>query len=137
VAMKMAAQFWFNKGSPERSKFIAFRDAYHGDTMGAMSVCDPQDGMHAALNAYLPRQIFAALPRTDAEIEAFDALLKAQAERVAAVIVEPLVQGAGGMRFHRPRVLPTKSSPDSAGPGPCSPASRLASLPISFASPRR
>jgi adenosylmethionine---8-amino-7-oxononanoate aminotransferase len=105
VAMKMAVQFWLNRGVSGRTKFVAFRDAYHGDTMGAMSVCDPETGMHAGLNAYLPGQIFAELPRTPLEAQALDQLLGAQAEHVAAVIVEPLVQGAGGMRFHPPRVL--------------------------------
>jgi adenosylmethionine-8-amino-7-oxononanoate aminotransferase len=73
--------------------------------MGAMSVCDPETSMHAGLNAYLPGQIFAELPRTPMAAQALDQLLGAQAEHVAAVIVEPLVQGAGGMRFHPPRVL--------------------------------
>jgi adenosylmethionine-8-amino-7-oxononanoate aminotransferase len=105
VAMKMAVQFWLNRGVRDRSKFVAFRDAYHGDTMGAMSVCDPQTSMHAGLNAYLPEQIFADVPRTPAAAEALDRLLEAEAGQVAAVIVEPLVQGAGGMRFHAPGVL--------------------------------
>jgi adenosylmethionine---8-amino-7-oxononanoate aminotransferase len=105
VAMKMAAQFWLNRGVRGRTKFVAFRDAYHGDTMGAMSVCDPETSMHAGLNAYLPEQIFADLPRTPADAEKLDRLLEAEAGRVAAVIVEPLVQGAGGMRFHEPGVL--------------------------------
>ena len=105
VAMKMAVQFWLNRGVSGRTKFVAFRDAYHGDTMGAMSVCDPETSMHAGLNAYLPGQIFAELPRTPMAAQALDRLLEAQAGHVAAVIVEPLVQGAGGMRFHPPRVL--------------------------------
>jgi adenosylmethionine---8-amino-7-oxononanoate aminotransferase len=105
IAMKMAVQFWLNRGSPGRTRFIAFRDAYHGDTMGAMSVCDPQTGMHAGLHAYLPEQIFAVLPRTPAQMQALDALLAAHTGDVAAIIVEPLVQGAGGMRFHPPQVL--------------------------------
>jgi adenosylmethionine-8-amino-7-oxononanoate aminotransferase len=105
VAMKMAVQFWSNRGVSGRTKFVAFRDAYHGDTMGAMSVCDPETSMHAGLNAYLPGQIFAQLPHTPMQAQAFDQLLDAQAEHVAAVIIEPLVQGAGGMRFHPPRVL--------------------------------
>ena len=105
VAMKMAAQFWLNSGVSGRTKFVAFRDAYHGDTMGAMSVCDPETSMHAGLNAYLPQQIFADLPHTPAQVEALDRLLEANAGQIAAVLVEPLVQGAGGMRFHPPGVL--------------------------------
>ena len=105
VAMKMAVQYWLNRGIPGRTRFVAFRDGYHGDTMGAMSVCDPDAGMHTSLRAYLPPQIFADLPRTAREVAAFDSLLAAYAHEIAAVIVEPLVQGAGGMRFHTPGEL--------------------------------
>jgi adenosylmethionine---8-amino-7-oxononanoate aminotransferase len=105
VAMKMAMQYWLNRGIPERTRFVAFRDGYHGDTMGAMSVCDPDAGMHTSLRAYLPAQIFAELPRTAQGRDAFDALLTVHAHEIAAVIVEPLVQGAGGMRFHTPGEL--------------------------------
>jgi adenosylmethionine-8-amino-7-oxononanoate aminotransferase len=100
VAMKMAVQYWLNRGIPGRTRFVAFRDGYHGDTMGAMSVCDPDAGMHTSLHTYLPAQIFAELPRTPQELAALDSLLAAHAHEIAAVILEPLVQGAGGMRFH-------------------------------------
>jgi adenosylmethionine-8-amino-7-oxononanoate aminotransferase len=103
--MKMAVQYWLNRGIPGRTRFVAFRDGYHGDTMGAMSVCDPDAGMHTSLRRYLPGQIFADLPRTPAQLAALDALLAAHAHEIAAVIVEPLVQGAGGMRFHTPGEL--------------------------------
>ena len=66
VAMKMAVQYWLNRGVPGRHRFLAFRGAYHGDTLGAMSVCDPEAGMHAKFGDWLPRQLFADLPR-DAE----------------------------------------------------------------------
>ena len=105
IAMKMAAQFWINQGFSARTRFLAFRDGYHGDTMGAMSVCDPQTSMHAGLRAYLPDQVFADLPVTPAQVQALDALLGAHASELAAVIIEPLVQGAGGMRFRAPQVL--------------------------------
>jgi adenosylmethionine-8-amino-7-oxononanoate aminotransferase len=105
IAMKMAAQFWINRGETTRTRFLAFRDGYHGDTMGAMSVCDPQTSMHTGLRAYLPDQLFADLPVTPAQVRALDAALAAHAGELAAVIVEPLVQGAGGMRFHPPAVL--------------------------------
>jgi adenosylmethionine-8-amino-7-oxononanoate aminotransferase len=105
VAMKMAVQFWINRGAIGRTRFLAFRDAYHGDTTGAMSVCDPQTSMHAGLHTYLPDQLFADLPVTSTQIQALDAVLTSHASEVAAVIVEPLVQGAGGMRFHSPQVL--------------------------------
>ncbi|MBV8513356.1 MAG: adenosylmethionine--8-amino-7-oxononanoate transaminase [Xanthobacteraceae bacterium] len=105
VAMKMAVQYWLNRGTPGRTRFVAFRDGYHGDTMGAMSVCDPDAGMHTSLRAYLPAQIFAELPRTPQELTALDSLLATHAHEIAAVIIEPLVQGAGGMQFHTPAEL--------------------------------
>jgi adenosylmethionine---8-amino-7-oxononanoate aminotransferase len=105
VAMKMAVQYWLNRGTPGRTRFVAFRDGYHGDTMGAMSVCDPDAGMHTSLRAYLPAQIFARLPHTPQELATLDSLLATHAHEIAAVIVEPLVQGAGGMRFHTPAAL--------------------------------
>jgi adenosylmethionine-8-amino-7-oxononanoate aminotransferase len=103
----MAAQLWLNRGVTGRTKVLAFRDGYHGDTMGAMSVCDPEEGMHRRFGAWLPAQVFCALPRTEEETEALDATLSAHRETLAAVIVEPLVQGAGGMRMHPPEVLAT------------------------------
>jgi adenosylmethionine-8-amino-7-oxononanoate aminotransferase len=105
VALKMAVQLWLNRGVAGRTKILSFRDGYHGDTLGAMSVCDPTEGMHARFGAWLPPQVFADLPRTPAQAAALDALLAAHAHELAAVIVEPLVQGAGGMRFHAPEVL--------------------------------
>ncbi len=105
VALKMAAQLWLNRGIEGRTKVLAFRGGYHGDTMGAMSVCDPEEGMHRRFGAWLPEQVFADLPRTRAETNALDALLARHRDRLAAVIVEPLVQGAGGMLMHPPEVL--------------------------------
>ena len=105
VALKMAAQMWINRGVGGRTKVLAFRGGYHGDTMGAMSVCDPEEGMHRRFGAYLPSQIFCDLPRSAAETAALDAALASHRDTLAAVIVEPLVQGAGGMRTHPPEVL--------------------------------
>jgi adenosylmethionine-8-amino-7-oxononanoate aminotransferase len=105
VALKMAVQLWLNRGVAGRTKVLGFRDGYHGDTLGAMSVCDPDEGMHARFGGWLPRQVFADLPRTPAQAAALDALLSERGEDLAAVIVEPLAQGAGGMRFHTPEVL--------------------------------
>jgi len=105
IAMKMAIQYWLNRGVRGRSGFVAFRHAYHGDTIGAMSVCDPQEGMHAMFAGVLPQQTIADLPRDAAGFAAFDALLAARADRMAAVILEPLVQAAGGMKFHTPETL--------------------------------
>jgi adenosylmethionine-8-amino-7-oxononanoate aminotransferase len=105
IAMKMAVQFWLNRGIRGRSRFVSFRHGYHGDTTGAMSVCDPDEGMHALFHGILPPQHVVALPRDDAGFEAFDRFLGSHAAEVAAVILEPLVQAAGGMKFHAPDVL--------------------------------
>lgn len=105
IAMKMALQFFINRNEPDRRKFIAFEGAYHGDTIGAMSVCDPEEGMHALFSGLLPEQHVVTLPRTDPESAAFDAFLARHAGECAAIIMEPLVQGAGGMKFHSPETL--------------------------------
>jgi adenosylmethionine-8-amino-7-oxononanoate aminotransferase len=105
VALKMTVQLWLNRGVAGRTKILSFRGGYHGDTLGAMSVCDPDEGMHARFGAWLPPQICADLPRNAAQAAALDALLADRGRELAAVIVEPLVQGAGGMRFHAPEVL--------------------------------
>ena len=107
VALKMAVQMWINRGVAGRTRILAFREGYHGDTLGAMSVCDPDEGMHRRFGAYLPAQLFCDLPRTAAQVAALDATLAAARETLAAVSVEPLVQGAGGMRMHPPEVLAT------------------------------
>ncbi|MBU0751836.1 MAG: adenosylmethionine--8-amino-7-oxononanoate transaminase [Gammaproteobacteria bacterium] len=99
IALKMAVQFWRNQGQ-DRHRIIAFHHGYHGDTLGALSVTDPASGFHDAFAGYRAVQIFAELPRTLAERAEFERLLAAHRHEVAAVIVEPLVQGAGGMRFH-------------------------------------
>src|SRR5262245_25174516 len=100
VAMKMAVQYWLNRGVRTRKRFVAFRGGYHGDTTGAMSVCDPEAGMHALFSGLLPGQVIADLPANRESADALSRLLEQHAEEVAGVIVEPLVQGAGGMRFH-------------------------------------
>jgi adenosylmethionine---8-amino-7-oxononanoate aminotransferase len=105
VAMKMAVQYWLNRGIRGRTKFIAFAGGYHGDTTGAMAVCDPQSGMHALFHGLLPKHHLLDLPRDEASAAALSALLERHAEEIAAIIVEPLVQGAGGMRFHDAGVL--------------------------------
>jgi adenosylmethionine---8-amino-7-oxononanoate aminotransferase len=105
VAMKMAVQFWLNQGNTRRSRFVAFKGGYHGDTFAAMSVCDPEEGMHTLFANVLPQQIIAELPADSCTAQAFDALLERHAEELAGIIVEPLVQGAGGMLFHDAKVL--------------------------------
>ena len=99
VALKIAVQYWRNLGE-SRHRFVAFKDAYHGDTLGALSVTDPGCGFHDAFVAYRVPQLFAALPRDSQTQADFDALLARHQGEIAAVIVEPRVQGAGGMRFH-------------------------------------
>ncbi len=105
VAMKMAIQYRLNQGEARRGKFLAFRGAYHGDTFACMSVCDPEEGMHALFSGVLPRQIIAELPTDEARLGVFDRLLEQHAHELAGILVEPLVQGAGGMIFHAPEVL--------------------------------
>ena len=105
VAMKMAAQYWLNKGVPGRTRFVAFNRGYHGDTTGAMAVSDPVDGMHHGLGGLLPRHFFCDLPADEAAMSRLDALIDHRAAEIAGIIVEPLVQGAGGMHFHDADVL--------------------------------
>jgi len=105
VAMKIAVQLWLNQGRAKRTRFLAFKGAYHGDTFATMSVCDPEEGMHALFSGVLPRQIIAELPTDAVRLKTFDRLLDQHADELAGIIVEPLVQGAGGMIFHEPEVL--------------------------------
>ncbi len=105
VALKMAIQFWINRGERGRTKIVSFKGGYHGDTFATMAICDPDDGMHALFKGVLNEQLVVDLPHDEATIAAFDALLAREAKHVAAVIVEPLVQGAGGMKFHSPETL--------------------------------
>jgi adenosylmethionine-8-amino-7-oxononanoate aminotransferase len=100
VALKMAIQYWRNKGQPEKQRIAYFRHAYHGDTFATMALCDPDEGMHALFSGSMPDQIMAELPSDETMRRAFDLLLETHAERLAAVIIEPLVQGAGGMKMH-------------------------------------
>ena len=100
VAMKMAIQAALNRGERGRTRIVAFRGGYHGDTLATMAVCDPDEGMHAHFAGVLMPQLIAELPRDDASRAAFDGLMAREGEHVAAILVEPLVQGAGGMLFH-------------------------------------
>ena len=112
VAMKMALQYMQARGETDRTKLFTIRGGYHGDTCGAMSVCDPDNGMHHLFSGLLPKQIFA--PRPDcafhneydpASLDEAAGIMEAHSDTVAAIIVEPIVQGAGGMRFYHPAYL--------------------------------
>jgi adenosylmethionine-8-amino-7-oxononanoate aminotransferase len=105
IAMKMALQYWLNRGRKGRHKFISFRGGYHGDTLAAMSVCDPEEGMHGLYAGILAEQIIVDLPRTKEQMAQFDRLLRERRDEIAGVLLEPLVQGAGGMRFHTQEIL--------------------------------
>ncbi|MDW5610326.1 MULTISPECIES: adenosylmethionine--8-amino-7-oxononanoate transaminase [Mycolicibacterium] len=111
VAVKMALQFWRSTGRVRKSRLMTWRGGYHGDTFTPMSVCDPQGGMHelwTGENSLLADQVFAPPVPADydpAYVAAFADQLGRHADELAAVIVEPVVQGAGGMRFHDPRYL--------------------------------
>ncbi len=107
VAMKMAIQYWHAKQLANKQHFLTIRQGYHGDTFGAMSVCDPVTGMHSLFQSALTRQYFVDAPTcrfgepcTDADIAEFEQTLRSNKDTIAAVIMEPIVQGAGGMRFY-------------------------------------
>jgi len=105
VAMKMAIQYWLNRGVRGRNKVLAFKGGYHGDTFATMSVCDPEEGMHALFRgALLPHHVID-LPRDERTAGQFEAFVDAHAGEIGAILVEPLVQGAGGMLFHEAEVL--------------------------------
>ncbi|MGW1379577.1 adenosylmethionine--8-amino-7-oxononanoate transaminase [Streptomyces sp. NPDC002446] len=112
VAVKMCLQYWRSLGKPRKQRLLTWRGGYHGDTWQPMSVCDPEGGMHELWQGVLPRQIFADAPPPGfdaAPDEAYAAhlreLIGRHADELAAVIVEPVVQGAGGMSFHSPAYL--------------------------------
>lgn len=108
VAAKMALQYWRGRGLPGKRRLMTWRGGYHGDTFLAMSICDPHGGMHSLWTDVLAAQVFAPqVPRDydPAYSAAFEAQLAQHAGELAAVVVEPVVQGAGGMRFHDPRYL--------------------------------
>ena len=105
IAMKMAIQFWIHRGLAGRTRFVSFLGGYHGDTLATMTVCDPEEGMHSLFSGVLPPQHVVRLPRDPADEAALDNLLDRHGREVAAILVEPSVQGAGGMLFHDGEVL--------------------------------
>lgn len=112
VAMKMALQYWHSRSCSSKHAFVTVRSGYHGDTWHAMSVSDPDTGMHAIFNKNMAKQYFLPAPRSgfhdafdDTETSEVDAFLQQNHENIAAFILEPIVQGAGGMRFYHPEYL--------------------------------
>jgi adenosylmethionine-8-amino-7-oxononanoate aminotransferase len=105
IAMKMALQYWINRGVSGRTRFVSFLGGYHGDTLATMTVCDPEEGMHSLFAGVLPAQHVVALPTDEASEAQLSAFLAAHGGEVAAILVEPRVQGAGGMLFHDDEVL--------------------------------
>ena len=112
VAIKMAIQYWYARGQKQKHKLLSLRTGYHGDTFGAMAVCDPVTGMHQLFSDVLPQHYFADTPRcafdsdcTDDDIASLQKLIEQHHGELAAVILEPIVQGAGGMNFYSPQYL--------------------------------
>lgn len=112
VAIKMAIQYWQARGRPGKRRLLALRGGYHGDTLAAASVCDPVTGMHRLFSGVMPEQVFAPRPQCrfgsswdPADIAAFKDLIAAHQNELAAVILEPIAQGAGGMWFYHPDYL--------------------------------
>jgi adenosylmethionine-8-amino-7-oxononanoate aminotransferase len=105
VAMKMAVQYWSNKGEARKNKFISFRNGYHGDTMGALSLGDPDGWIAKAFNNYMPRQYVVDIPFGEYSFAELEETIEGISGTVAAMIIEPLVQGAGGLKFYSADIL--------------------------------
>jgi len=112
VALKMSLQYWVSRDKPEKKCILSLRQGYHGDTFGAMSVCDPVNGMHHLFSDLVMPQVFAKAPQipfagvwNESECDEIAGLIKKYRCKLAAVILEPIVQGAGGMRFYHPEYL--------------------------------
>ena len=112
VAIKMAIQYWHAKRRPEKTKLLTIKNGYHGDTFGAMSVCDPATGMHQLFSGILAKHFFADAPQTgfydtwnSDDIKSLKDILEKNHATIAAIILEPIVQGAGGMRIYSPQYL--------------------------------
>ena len=108
VSLKMALQYWYNKGFRDKTRFVTPKGGYHGDTFGAMAVCDPENGMHHLFSDVLPQHFFSNRPAIGNTSEALldlEKILKKNHQRIAAMILEPIVQGAGGMNIYEPEYL--------------------------------
>jgi len=112
VAIKMAMQYWISLTRPGKNKLLTVKNGYHGDTFATMAICDPVNGMHSLFSELLPKHFFAPAPEMgfdiesdNTDIQALEAILKQHHNEIAAITIEPIVQGAGGMRFYRPDYL--------------------------------
>ncbi|HWC83701.1 MAG TPA: adenosylmethionine--8-amino-7-oxononanoate transaminase [Pseudonocardiaceae bacterium] len=112
VAIKMCLQYWRSIGRPEKRRLLTWRGGYHGDTFHPMSVCDPEGGMHSLWQGVLPEQVFVPAPPSgfgtpvdQSYVDELERVISRHADELAAIVVEPVVQGAGGMRFHNPAYL--------------------------------
>ena len=105
IALKMSIQYWLNKGYKNKNKFIFFKNGYHGDTSAAMAVCDSEEGMHSLFKGYLNKNFMLKVPDNKINQNNLIKLLKKNKDKIAAIIIEPLVQGAGGMKFNSTSTL--------------------------------
>ncbi len=105
VALKMAVQYWKNRGEENKTKFIYFKHAYHGDSSGAMAVSDPDEGMHSIFKNYFTKHIQSDLPKCKRTEIDFMNLLRKNEHSIAGIIIEPLLQAAGGMKTHSPKII--------------------------------
>ncbi len=112
VAIKMAMQYWISKNQSQKNRLLTVKNGYHGDTFATMAVCDPVNGMHSLFSNILSHHLFAPAPQMgfninsdDQDIRALETILDEHQHEIAAITIEPIVQGAGGMRFYRPDYL--------------------------------
>ena len=105
IALKMSVQYWINKGYKNKNKFVFFKNGYHGDTAATMAICDPEEGMHSLFKNYLNKNFIFKIPENELEKKNFIKFLVKNKSKIAGIIIEPLVQCAGGMKFNIPSSL--------------------------------